>query len=368
MFALSTTRKVGAVTVGALTVRVEPKTPINNVLWMMGYAANSSWWSQHTTVVDTAPDFVEALAEAFTVAAEHAISKGLLSGYREVEDASLVLRGRLRVGDQMTRRFGLPLPVEIRYDEYDEDIAENQLILAAVLALLPEAGLPVPLRPRLLRIRRVLTNITAPTRGAEPGWVPNRLNKRYHWALHLAELILEHCSVAHTSGGVVIRGFVVDMWKVFEDFLMTSSSEAIARRGGRGVRPGRAGRTWYLDREHTVTVEPDLTWLDASAEPVTVIDAKYKTLMGGNLGPNADMYQLTAYCMALGLREGQLVYAKGETEPRTVHVVGADIRISCHALDLTLPPSELLNSVDRLVARAAEPSGSATADTRGGGI
>ncbi|MEV6341338.1 restriction endonuclease [Nocardia vinacea] len=350
VFALSVTRKVGAVTIGSLTVRVEPKTPISNILWMMGYAKNPSWWSRHTTVVDTATDFVEALAEAFAVATEEATLKGLLSGYREVEEASAVLRGRLRAGDQMTRRFGLPVPVEVRYEEYDEDIAENQLLLAATLALLDTAGISTRLRTRLARIRRALADVTAPTRGAEPDWVLNRLNSRYHWALHLAELIIQHCSVEHRIGGVTIRGFVVDMWKVFEDFLVTAASEAIVRRGGRAVRPGTDSSRWHLDRDGSITIEPDLTWLDTTGRPVTVIDAKYKTLNAGNLGPNADMYQLTAYCTALHLRRGHLIYAKGEVEPRTVAIVGADITIQCHALELRLPPRELLNSIDGLIA------------------
>ncbi|MDV6270796.1 hypothetical protein [Rhodococcus globerulus] len=43
------------------------------------------------------------------------------------------------------------------------------------------------------------------------------------------------------------------------------------------------------------------------------------------------MYQLTAYCTALGLREGQLIYAKGDAASCAVDIVGADIKIYCHA-------------------------------------
>jgi 5-methylcytosine-specific restriction enzyme subunit McrC len=82
---------------------------------------------------------------------------------------------------------------------------------------------------------------------------------------------------------------------------------------------------------------------------VGVIDAKYKTITVGKRGPNADMYQLTAYCTALGLREGHLIYAKGDTASHAVAIVGADITIYCHALDLTASPAELLASIDVLV-------------------
>jgi 5-methylcytosine-specific restriction enzyme subunit McrC len=111
VFALTATRKIGAVTIGALTVRVEPKTPISRVMWMMGYVRDPAWWSQHTALADTDTDLVAALAEAFVVAAERATARGLLSACREVEDSGPALRGRLRAGDQITRRFfGLALP------------------------------------------------------------------------------------------------------------------------------------------------------------------------------------------------------------------------------------------------------------------
>ncbi|WP_424810265.1 McrC family protein [Rhodococcus sp. 27YEA15] len=359
LFTLTTTRKIGAVTVDTLTVRVEPKTPISRVIWMMGYVRDPTWWSAHTALADTDTDLVAALAEAFVVAAEQATTRGLISGYREVEESGPVLRGRLRAGDQITRRFGLTLPVEIRYDEYDEDIDENRL-LAATLILLGSAIVPLRLRTRLARLRRTLADVTPPTPGAEPSPLRTRLNERYHWALQLAELITTHRSIEHRIGTVVVRGFVLDMWKVFEDFLMTTTAAAITRHGGTGARPGQCPAR-YLDLGRTVTIEPDLTWYDPGGKPVAVIDAKYKSVATGKTGPNADMYQLTAYCTALGLREGHLIYAKGDTESHAVDIVGADITIYCHALDLTTPPAVLLASVDTLIDEITERLDTATA-------
>lgn len=84
-------------------------------------------------------------------------------------------------------------------------------------------------------------------------------------------------------------------------------------------------------------IEPDLTWYDNDDKPVAVIDAKYKTITAGKRGPNADMYQLTAYCSPLGLRGGHLIYEKGDTASHAVEAVSADITIYCHALDPTTP-------------------------------
>ncbi|OEI70164.1 hypothetical protein Cus16_0787 [Curtobacterium sp. ER1/6] len=41
------------------------------------------------------------------------------------------MRGRWRIGDQLTRRGGQPPPVKISFDDYVEDIAENRLVLIA---------------------------------------------------------------------------------------------------------------------------------------------------------------------------------------------------------------------------------------------
>lgn len=85
---------------------------------------------------------------------------------------------------------------------------------------------------------------------------------------------------------------------------------------------------------------PELTWLDTDGKPVAVIDAKYRTVAAGMRGPNSDMRQLTVYCTALGLREGNLIYAKGDAASCAVDIVGADITSYCHALGLTALPVE----------------------------
>ena len=38
-------------------------------------------------------------------------------GYRTQEDALHAVRGRIRFDDQIRRRFSIPLPIEVRYDD-----------------------------------------------------------------------------------------------------------------------------------------------------------------------------------------------------------------------------------------------------------
>jgi hypothetical protein len=60
------------------------------------------------------------------------------------------------------------------------------------------------------------------------------------WALQLSELITSHRSIEHRIGAVVVRGFVLDVRKVFENFLMTTTAAAIARRDRTGRAPAPA--------------------------------------------------------------------------------------------------------------------------------
>jgi hypothetical protein len=64
-----------------------------------------------------------------------------------------------------------------------------------------------------------------------------------------------------------------------------------------------------FDEAGRVRVLPDIVW-KTGGTAVAVADAKYKAEKPAGY-PNADLYQLLAYCTALGLRCGHLIYARG---------------------------------------------------------
>lgn len=110
--------------------------------------------------------------------------------------------------------------------------------------------------------------------------------------------------------------------------------------------------TLYLDEAAAVEMRPDLVW-QVNGQPVAVVDAKYKQEKPSGY-PYADLYQVLAYCTALCLPRGHLVYARGSADPARHVVRYSGIEIVCHALDLTFPPAKLLAQVgdiaDELVA------------------
>jgi 5-methylcytosine-specific restriction enzyme subunit McrC len=82
---------------------------------------------------------------------------------------------------------------------------------------------------------------------------------------------------------------------------------------------------------------------------VAVADVKYKIADDGN-ARRADQYQLLAYCTALGLPIGTLIYAQstGAAPEREITVRNSGQRLRAVPLDLTGSPAAIENAVQRL--------------------
>jgi 5-methylcytosine-specific restriction enzyme subunit McrC len=336
--------KIGVATVGELQVTVRPKVPIDRLVFMMGYTGDPAFWREQSVLLHAEEDLPSALADAFRRQAVKALGQGVLHGYREHDDFLTVLRGRLRSSDQMKRRFGLGIPLEVTYDEFTVDIAENQLLLAACTRLMRLPGVTQGVRSTLQRLRLQLVDVSPLVPGAPlPTWRASRLNIRYQPALRLAELILAGDSFEQRVGNLTVSGFVFDMWKIYEDFVCVALAEAFRSYGGHSSLQHRM----HLDAARAVRMKPDFMWSIGGA-PTVVVDAKYKAEKPAGF-PQADLYQLLAYCTVLGLSEGHLVYARGSEEPAVHEIVGAGVTISCHSLDLAKPPAHILTDVTDLV-------------------
>ncbi len=104
----------------------------------------------------------------------------------------------------------------------------------------------------------------------------------------------------------------------------------------------------YLDEAGSgLRLKPDLTWWRGSCQ--AVLDTKYKSLAERSQIPNADAYQMLAYCIALGLPRGVLLYAKDGPAAGVEHRVRrhgyvVDVRV----LDLERNPDQLLAQIDAL--------------------
>jgi 5-methylcytosine-specific restriction enzyme subunit McrC len=335
--------RVGAVACGDVNVRVDPKVTIDRIVFMLGYTLRGISWRDATVDVEEHAEIVHVLAEVFARAVASALKPGMLQGYQTVEEALPVVRGRIRIDEQMKRRPGMLLPIEVTYDDFTVDIAENQILGAAITALLRNPHVDPVVRRRLSALALQFADVSRLTaRAALPHWRRTRLNQRYEIPLRLAELILAGSSFEHRVGGLRVEGFVLDMPRIFEDFVTCALRDAL-----QPLHPGSAviGQfaTW-LDEDELIALRPDVVWLDEQERPLAVLDAKYKAEKPAGF-PNADIYQALAYAMTLGLEEAHLIYAKGNEMVQTYTARSTGVRINAHALDLARSPDDLLDQI-----------------------
>ena len=339
---------VGAVEIGDLSVLIQPKIPIPQLLSLACYAMGV-FKTQETRLFDFEEEeaLPDVLALALVSTARRAFARGLLHGYRTEEEALHTVRGRIMFAEQIRRRFGIPLPVEVRYDEFTDDILENRLVKAAAARL---GGMR--LRSREARvglgwIAAMLDNVSPIE--FPPNDVPevpfDRLNEHYRGVVGLSRLILRHSAFESGRGRVRAAGFLMDMNKLFQEFVTQALRDAL----GVSESVFLERSIGSLDVEREVGLRPDLTWW-YSGDCVFVGDAKYKYTRDGNV-PNADLYQMLAYVTALDLPGGMLIYAKGERDTATHHVRHSGKQLEVAALDLSGALDDVLRRVESLANR-----------------
>ena len=349
---------VGSTRVDDIQVDVRPKQRVGlgRVLFVLGYARDPGFNPGLVAAAED-EDLWPALAESLARLARTALAPGVLQGYRTVDEALRTVRGRIRIGDQLARRPGQLLPIEVTYDEFTADIAENQVLRTALRRMLAVPRLSDGARAALGHLDGQLAGVTVLSPGsALPLWRESRLNARYVPALRLAELVLRTLSAETGPGRYGMASFAVDMATVFEQFVETALREALAAYPGRTVGQygtrldvpdgsGEVGIPMKVDVVHLVHDRPHL-----------VFDAKYKAASLFGAYPNADHYQMLAYCTALQVPTAWLVYADSGL-PRTRRVVNTAVSIVEHPIDLRQSPASLLATVDALASHACSLAG-----------
>ena len=335
---------VGALETGDLSVVIQPKIGIPQLLSLACYAIGKVKFRREDFEFPEESALPDVLALALASHARRAFARGLLHGYRVEEDALHTVRGRIRFNEQIRRRFGVPLPIEVQYDDFTDDILVNQLVKAAAYRLIRLHLRSLKARVGMGWIAGMLDNVSSsefpPNSVQEVRF--DRLNEHYRGVVELSRLILKHSEFETSRGAIRASGFLIDMNILFQEFVTVALREAL----GASERSFGERNIASLDTNNRVNLRPDLVWRDGST-CVFVGDAKYKNITGKAV-PESDIYQMLAYVTALNLQGGLLVYAKGEADAATYHIRHADKTIEVVALDIDGRLEEILENVNRL--------------------
>lgn len=344
--------KVGSVRTSTVQLDVRPKDRLglSRLLFLLSFTGEQGFRPDSVAAGEDR-ELWSALAESLAQLAERALGRGVLQGYLTVDESLRTVKGRIRISDQISRRPGMLVPLEVSYDEFTEDIAENRILRAA----LERMGKVPRVRPEVLsRLRQLKGKLDAVTRlpaGAPlPPWTPSRMNVRYHAVLRLAELILRNASAEAGEGKQQTAAFVVDMEQVFEDFVGTALREAMAAYPGEMRLQYNALLSEAVRDSDRLSVRPDAVHM-LGGRPVVVYDAKYKAASDLGASLSADHYQMLAYCTALRVPTAWLVYA-GAGEVKLRRILNTDIDVVEFPLDLSRPPSEILAAIGELARQS----------------
>jgi 5-methylcytosine-specific restriction enzyme subunit McrC len=347
---LTADQRIGLLHLPGLVLEIRPKVPISSVLFLISYACDAVGWLNQQTDFTPGLELVDLLAVMLSRLVGQATRRGLLNGYESVEEGLQAPRGRILFDALVARRAGRSLPIEVRHDVFTPDILENRLLLAALAMLLQRPLGSEFARRELFRAQHLFGGVARVTysHAAVPDVVFTRLNRHYQAAISLATLLLRSASLDFGSGNARGSAFLIDMNLVFERFVRSALRAALGLDMARFPErvPGLR-----LDKARIVPLKPDLCIVDEARHIVWVGDAKYKRLPAGTY-QNADLYQLLAYVLALGLPGGVLIYAADQGIRAAEHVViRAGKLLSVIALDLSAHRTVIMQQIAAIAHR-----------------
>jgi 5-methylcytosine-specific restriction enzyme subunit McrC len=134
--------------------------------------------------------------------------------------------------------------------------------------------------------------------------------------------------LSEENGTFDFRTFLVDMDKLFERFV----TQVLRERAGARVAVDDQVAT-QLGCEQKVPMRPDIV-VSKGGRVGLVADCKYKRLEPGEF-KNHDVYQMLAYCTAMGAQRGLLIYPVHATVVKdSVTIRNTDTTIRQVTIDL----------------------------------
>jgi len=348
---ISDVARVGTAIVGGKALHIVPKTPLENIVHMASLGRRHISLRADAVAYGSETAFPAALARAFLLEVQRVTRRGLVKGYEQVHESASVMRGRWDVSRQLAIRPGMPLPLEVEYDHFSEDVPANRVLHTAIRAL-RALDLPSSVDTIRSQLETDFLEVGTVPRGMPlPPFTLTRLTDHLSTALVLARAILDAVSWTHREGARRGGTFLVNIATIFEAFVAERLRAILTPRGHAVTTQDRR---WWLDSDRSVALRPDI--VVSREEPLCVADTKYKVLADGTgAPPTGDVYQMVAYGLALQVPTAHLIYVSGDVISRSISVPAAGVDIEMHAVDLSGDVNALEAEMLRLADSITRP-------------
>jgi 5-methylcytosine-specific restriction enzyme subunit McrC len=265
---------------------------------------------------------------------------GLRRGYREREEQGPFLHGRIDVTAQLREGAARKDRLHSVRDDFTADVPCNQAPKATAERLLASSLLGGRAREMLIQALRGFEEVgPAPlTPDVFAAAEADRLAEGYRPLLDLCRLLADALGPSDVAGITPCPAFLLDMERVFERYVTRGVTEAFTDR-----RTAKAQETHVV--APGVEMRPDVT-VYRDGQPIMVVDAKWKRPTGAPVP--ADLYQMLAYCTALGVGRAALVYPGRRDGAQVIRLQNAPIQVEMRTLRVIGEPARCLRSLKRL--------------------
>jgi 5-methylcytosine-specific restriction enzyme subunit McrC len=342
---------VGVLTLDRVVLELQPKIMVTGeqvmawICFALSRATRVEVFRRWSTTPRGLPDLIVA---ALTAECRVLLRDQLRRDYRRQDAVEPVLRGRLDIAKQLSRRFGQLDQLHVRTFDRDVAIWENLACHAALQRAARVAGSP--------ELKHAARDVAAgfPACHADPRtvlrWLAtaryHHMNSRYRPAHTWAALLLGGGGLS----GLLVEGpwqaesLLINMNRLWEAVVRRLAGEAATALGGSPV-PVSGDRAIVVHEQGRTTrsFPPDVLLRLRPEDPALLpVDAKYKRYDQDAVG-NADIHQLLTYAhgyrragevsralivhpAALGSSHRSITVRAPSGRPSVIDVVGLDVR------------------------------------------
>lgn len=336
-----------------LQLEIQPKIPLTNLLWMLAAVEDLTDIDfkrlEDSVELKEFDQLLEIIADAFANMVERRIDLGLYRNYVEEEGNLPTVRGRILIAQDVHQNAVLRHRTYCRYTTYSWDLPENQVV-RQVARQLSGWGFSPRLTGRFVALDHQMDEVGASRFQTSDvdRFAYNRQSEDYRVIHRYCRFFLNGASLSEEAGEESFDGFLWNMNALFEKFITTKLRLRLEPR----FRLKDQERS-TLDVGRNVTIKPDLVLAERSRD-ILIGDTKYKKL-GSDDHKHADLYQMLAYCTALDVRAGVLIYPRHNVvRDDRLSVRNSPILLRETSVDLRGSIAEIEHEVDDLARRLRE--------------
>lgn len=271
------------------------------------------------------------------------LTRGMIRKYIKREKNLNVLRGKLRIDQQLRRNLVHQERLFCQYDELSVDNAYNQ-ILKYVLGVLLKAATGNRALREVSELRTRFEPITDSVADISTldSLSFDRLTERYEPIFDQCRYFLEGLYPDVVAGKKNCLSLLFDMNRLFEAYV---ASELRKHAGIQHLRVREQGPRNYFARlknsdQPVFSMKPDISFVDQKNQVVMIADTKWKMLdeREKNLEiSQADMYQMGSYASRYGVKCLALLYPMQEklTEPVYMTLEGTEVTLLVQPVDIS---------------------------------